>query len=126
MQSCLEHLGQHRIEFSAKQCCSKIIRTKLNWIFSYAKLFGASRTTLHRVFPVQCCLKSSKATLNMTFSSALLSGASRTKLHRVFTWAMLFRDSRTKLHRSIYLCDIAPRVSSGTTLHSKILMYCCL
>ena len=33
------------------RCCSDNIA----WIFSCAMLFGASGTTLHRVFPVQCC-----------------------------------------------------------------------
>ena len=71
---------------------------------------------------VQCYPKSITTTMNRIFSSAKLSGASRTTLHRVFTCAMLFGASLTTLHRGYYLYNIVPRVSPGTTLHSKNLM----
>ena len=35
--------------------CPKSIKTTLNINFSYEILPGASKTTLHKVFPVQCC-----------------------------------------------------------------------
>ena len=47
---CLEPLGQHCIGFLPVQCRPKSIKTTLHRIFSYAKLPGASRATLHRVF----------------------------------------------------------------------------
>ena len=51
MQSCLEPLRKHCIGFKlAVQCCPKSIKTTLHGIFSYVKMSGASRTTLHMVF----------------------------------------------------------------------------
>ena len=46
---CLESLGQHCIGFLTLQCRPKSIKTTLHRIFSYTKLPGASRATLHRV-----------------------------------------------------------------------------
>ena len=91
LQCCLEPLSQHWVGFSAEQCCPKSIKAAFDRIFSYAKLSGTSRTTLHRVF----------------------------------TCAMLFGASLTTLHRCYYLCNIVPRVSPGTSSHSKDLMECC-
>ena len=71
---------------------------------------------------VQCYPKSIKTTMNRIFSSVKLSEASRRTLHRVFTCAMLFGASLTALHRGYYLRNIVPRVSPGTTSHSKNLM----
>ena len=50
MQSCLELLGRHSIEFSAVQSCLKDIKTTLDRIFPHAMFSGAFRATLHRVF----------------------------------------------------------------------------
>ena len=58
---CKEPLGQQCTGFLPIQCCPKSIKTtlnnitKLNRIFSYTMLSGASRSTQHKVFPVQCC-----------------------------------------------------------------------
>ena len=49
MQSCLQPLGQHIIEFSAVQCYFKGIKTTLDGIFSCAMLPGAFQATFHRV-----------------------------------------------------------------------------
>ena len=106
---------KHCIGLWPVQCCSKSIKTTLYRIFSYAMLFGAFWTTLHRFitcamlsqdcigfflmqcclepfrqlyisfWPVQCCPKSIKAKLQMISLYAMLSGASQTTLHRVFT-----------------------------------------
>ena len=48
MQSCLQPLGQHYIEFLAVQCYPKGIKTTLGRISFYVMLSGASRATLHR------------------------------------------------------------------------------
>ena len=75
---------------------------------------------------VQCWVKSIKTTMNRVFSYAMFPGASRTTLHRVFTCALLFGASWKRLHRGFHLCNIVSRVSPGTTLHSKNLMWRCL
>ena len=45
--------------------CSKSIKTTLNEVFSYAMLFGASKTTLHKVFPMKCfsCAGNTRGTI---------------------------------------------------------------
>ena len=82
VQYCLGPLGQHYIGPRLHKPLA------LKGKSFYAKLSGASRTTLHRVLPVQCCPKSIKVKLHRIFH-ATLSGASRTILHRVLTCAIL-------------------------------------
>ena len=69
-------------------------------------LFGASRTLLHRVFPVQCIPRSIKTTLHRIFSFAISSVVSRTTLHRVLTCARLFQEYCDNIAEDFFLCNV--------------------
>ena len=83
---CLEPLEQHCIGARLHKPLT------LDGTFFFAKLFGASWATLHRVLAVQCCPKSIKSTLHRIFSYTMLSGALQMTLHRVLTCAMLSQE----------------------------------
>ena len=71
MQS--EPLEQHCTEYLPMSCCPKSIKTPLNRIFSCAMLSSASRTTLHKNFPVQCCPRRSHSWGNIAQIKTLCS-----------------------------------------------------
>ena len=85
--SLLDNIAQGFFSYFV-QCCLKK-KGNIEKDFSCAMLSAASRTTLHRVFPVEYCPKSIKTTLHRIFACAILSAASWATLHKVLTCAML-------------------------------------
>ena len=116
----------HRV-YLLVECCSKSIRTTLNWIISCAVLSGVPRT-LHRVFT--CAIFSKSIILRQHWTGffpvhTMLSRASWATLHKVFTCGiMLSQDFKTTLNRifsycclvslsdniaqGFYLCNVGP------------------
>ena len=92
MQCCLEPLGQHCIGYLPVQRCPKSIKARLHRIFFNAKLSGASRTTLHRVFTCVMLCQEYQDNIKQDFCYTMLSGATQMTFHRILTCAMLCQE----------------------------------
>ena len=115
MQSCLEPLGQHFIDFSPVQCCPKIIINCTGFILIQCCLEPLGQHCIG-FCPVQCCPRCMKTTLSKIFSYGILNNplgqhyikfwlvqcwpkSIKKTLRRRYFYPMLSGAPRTTLHR---------------------------